>query len=172
MKNTNKKIFKALFISRKKDRVAQIQIMETISVMLIFFMLIVLGFVFYIRTTGYTQIEKITKIQELESIRVSQAISFLPELQCSSKNIIDDMCFDKYKLDAFLGLDHTFYYNQLYYSNIVVTKIYPGTEYSWRLYQKDGNGTSYMTFIPILIYDPVEKTNSFGVLTVQSYARD
>ena len=76
-----------------KSKKAQIQMMETIAVLLIFFVILIIGFIFYIRTAGFGQAQKVTKDQELQSIRVSQAISFLPELQCSSKNIIKDNCF-------------------------------------------------------------------------------
>ena len=140
--------------------------------MLIFFVLVIIGFAFYLKTLSFTQSEKTVKGQELESIRVSQAISFLPELQCSSKNIIKDNCFDRLKLEAFRGFDDNTknkYYPFFYYSNITVTEFYP-YQTTWNLYQKAANGTSYKTFVPILIYNPVNRTNSFGILTVQSYA--
>jgi ABC-type glycerol-3-phosphate transport system permease component len=152
------------------NKKAQIQIMETIAIMLIFFVLVVIGFLFFLRTSTYKQAETVTKIQELESIRVSQTISFFPELQCSSKNIVQDNCFDRLKLNAFS--DNSFnkdtYYQFFYYSNITVTEYYPSKN-TWNLYQKVANGTSYKTFVPILIYNPINRTNSFGVLTVQSY---
>jgi hypothetical protein len=114
-------------------------------------------------------------VQELESIRVSQTISYLPELQCSSKNIVEDNCFDIYKLNAFLEMKNNetnfnqTYYPFFYYSNITVQKVYPGTQQSWNIYNKVGKGGSFKTLIPILIYDPTTDKNSFGVLTVQSY---
>ena len=153
---------------------AQVQIMDTISIMLIFFIIIVIGFLFYLRVSSSSQIDKLSKAQELESIRVSQTISFLPELQCSSKNIVKDNCFDKYKLDMFKMFGTAKkdqYYPFFYYSNITINEIYPNSG-NWNIYSKIGNGTSYKTFIPILLYNPITKTNAFGILTVQSYARD
>ena len=149
---------------------SQIQMMETIAIMLIFFVIIVIGFTFYIKTSGFSQGQKITKIQELEYIKVSQAISFLPELQCSSKNIIKDNCFDMFKLSAFINLPdkNNVYYPFLYYSDITVSEIYPSTK-SWNIYNRTRNSTSYKTTIPILLYNATERTNSFGILNIKYY---
>ena len=144
--------------------------METIAIMLIFFVIIVIGFTFYIRTSGFSQGQKIAKVQELESIKVSQAISFLPELQCSSKNIIKDNCFDMYKLSAFMNLPdkNNVYYPFFYYSNITVREIYPSTK-EWNIYNRTRSGSSYKTLIPILLYNATERTNSFGILEIKYY---
>ena len=153
-------------------RKAQIRIMETIAILLIFFVLLVLGFVFFMRTASFTQEGKITKNQELQSIRVSQAISFLPELQCSSKNIITENCFDKYKLEVVKnnGGFSSDYYPLFYFSNITVEEIYPSSAtQKWHLYERPSNGTFYRTIVPILIEDASERTKSFALLTVDYY---
>jgi len=151
-----------------KYKHAQIRIMETIAILLIFFVLIVLGFVFFIRTASFTQEGKITKDQELQSIRVSQAISFLPELQCSSKNIPTDNCFDKYKLNAFKEIIvKDAYYSIFYYSEIKVEELETGT--IWDLYNRKKNTSSYTTVIPILLENASSKINSFGLLNVTYY---
>lgn len=148
--------------------------METIAIMLIFFILLVLGFVFYLKIASYGQVGKVAKVQELESIRVSQMISFFPELQCSNKNIIDENCFDKYKVMSFAVLDNqtkdSVYYPFFYYSTIQVTQIYPNGS-SWVLYNKTRNSTSYRTIVPVNLLDPLTKTKSFGIMTVQSYTQ-
>lgn len=155
-----------------QNKKSQIQIMETIAIMMIFFVLLILGFVFYVKIASYGQAGKISKAQELESIRVSQAISYFPELQCSSKNIVKENCFDKYKLDAFANIPQSdkdkVYYPFFYFSTIKVSEIYPGTG-SWTLYNKTKNTTSYQTFVPILLLNAIERTYSFGIMTVQSY---
>jgi hypothetical protein len=157
-----------------RSKKSQIQIMETIAILLIFFLLIVIAFTFYLRTASFTQTQKAAKSQELESIRVSQAISFLPELQCSSKNIIEENCFDYYKLNAFeANLDkNEVYYPFFYFSDIIVKEIYPSTLKEWLLYSRTKAGTSFKTSIPILIYNPISKTRSFGVLEVNYYPID
>ncbi|TKJ17385.1 hypothetical protein CEE44_02520 [Candidatus Woesearchaeota archaeon B3_Woes] len=149
---------------------SQIQMMETIAIMLIFFVIIVIGFTFYIRTSGFSQGQKIAKIQELESIKVSQAISFLPELQCSSKNIIKDNCFDMYKLSAFMTLPdkNNVYYPFFYYSDITVKEIYPSNK-EWNIYNRTRSGSVYKTSIPILLYNATTRTNSFGMLEIKYY---
>jgi hypothetical protein len=156
------KNFQALTRSKK----SQVRIMETIAILLIFFVLVVMGFVFFMRTVSVTQEGKVTKDQELQSIRVSQSASFLPELQCSSKNIIDENCFDKYKLDAFTN--DNFYYPFFYFSSLSVSEIYPGNQ-SWVLYNNSLNGTSYKTTIPILLRNVTARTDSFGLLVVEYF---
>lgn len=155
------------------NRNAQIQMMETIAILIIFFVLIIISFVFFMKTSSLGQEQKITKNQELESIRVSQAISFLPELQCSSKNILKDNCFDKYKLNAFQNLPNKnkTYYPLFYFSDISVKEIYPFSGSKWSLYNLSIDGTSYMTSIPILLYNATSRTNSFGILNIKYYAR-
>ncbi len=144
--------------------------METIAIMLIFFVIIVIGFTFYIKTSGYSQGQKIAKVQELESIRVSQAISFLPELQCSSKNIVKDNCFDMHKLNAFINLPNknNVYYPFFYYSDITVSEIYPSNK-EWSVYNRTRSGSSYKTSIPILLYNATTRSNAFGILDVKYY---
>ena len=163
-----------------KSKHAQIHMMETIAILLVFFVILVIAFMFYIRTTGFSQQQKITQVQELQSIKVSQTISFLPELQCSSKNIISDNCFDKLKLDAFRDLQHDdvfeeTYYPLFYYSEIIVKETYPATDPAtdeWTLYSKTRDGTSYLTSSPVLLYDPLSRTNAFGLLNVRYYTID
>ena len=155
-----------------KYKKSQIRMMETISILLIFFVLIVLAFTFYLKTSTFTQDEKVTKDQELQSIRVSQTVSFLPELQCSSKNIISENCFDRYKLDIInnSNFDDT-YYPLFYYSRITINETYPGSS-SWKLYERTRDSTSYKTTMPVLIYNPIERINSFGLLNVEYFTID
>jgi hypothetical protein len=155
-----------------KNKKAQVHMMETIAVLLIFFVIIIISFSFYIKTTTYRLDQKTTKSQELESIRVSQTISFLPELQCSSKNIVTDNCFDKFKLNAFESLDESnkamTYYPLLFYSTITIREIFPQT-LNWTLYNKTRGSSSYLTSIPVLLYNPLTKKNAFGLLDVRYY---
>jgi len=149
---------------------AQIQIMETIAILLIFFVLVVIGFVFFMRTASYGHEQEITKNQELESIRVSQTVSSLPELQCSSKNIIEENCFDELKLDAFKDLENKeqMYYPFFYNSKIIV-RDYSEESTSWILYDKTTEGSSYKTIMPILIKNPQNRNYAFGILDVTYY---
>ncbi len=153
-----------------KNKHAQIQMMETVAILIIFFVLVVIGFMFYMKTSSYGQAQKTAKNQELESIRVSQTISFLPELQCASKNIVKDNCFDKYKLNAFTNLPNKYqiYYPFFYYSDITVKEIYPGNQ-TWNIYNKTRNETFYITSIPILLYNATSRSNSFAILDIKYY---
>jgi hypothetical protein len=177
MKQRKLKIFMDLKTKFSNNKKAQIRMMETIAILLIFFVIVIIAFMFYIKTASVGQSSKITKIQELESIRISQAISFLPELQCSSKNIIKDNCFDKLKMVAFESLNSepgfdAMYYDMFYFSTITVNETYPDTSNSWELYDRElADSPYFVTSIPILLYDPVQRTNAFGLLNVKHYTQ-
>ncbi len=156
-----------------KNKHAQVMMMETIAILFIFFVLLIIGFMFYARISQGTALKRIEKINELDSIRVSQVVSFLPDFQCASRNIITDNCFDKYKLEAFKEINDVedIYYPFFYYSTININEVYPDDSNTWEIYNKPGNGSSSKTFIPISLYDPIDKKYSFGILEVIYYPR-
>lgn len=148
---------------------AQIRMGETIAVLIIFFFLLGMGAIFYTqvqRTKVYSNIEE-TIAQD--SIRISQIVSYLLEFQCSSENIVDDNCYDLYKIKASLGhinQNYDYYLPFLMDSEIVVEEIYPNPD-SWVLYNNTNQKSAKIfTNIPISIYDPTTKKYAFGVLSV------
>ena len=160
-------------------RKAQIRMFETIAVLLIFFFLLAIGLVFYARLRKSSLSEKHDESFELEAIETAQLISFLPELQCSNNNIVVDDCFDTLKLDAFAEmvagdeeLKNEYYYSIMGYSIITIEEIYPdpGSE-RWEIYKKEPASTkTKLSFqIPVLLYDPLERSYSFGVMNLEVY---
>ena len=79
---------------------AQIRMSESIAIMIVFFVLLVFGIVFY------SQIERrnigvaISSSQDLKAVEVAQVFSFLPEVQCTKENIVINNCFDLMKLES------------------------------------------------------------------------
>jgi hypothetical protein len=162
-------IFEMFEMFRKR---AQIRMGETIAVLIIFFFLLILGVTFYV-SVQRNRIESHTfEILQQESIMVSQVVSFLPELQCSSDNIVTDNCYDLYKLGAAENhiLSNTdFYYPFFKYSNIVIYELYP-YERNWTLYDnKHPDSAPYRTWLPISLYNATTKRFSFGVLSIGYY---
>ncbi len=160
-------------------RKSQIQIGETIAVLVIFFILLVTGFIFYVRVIKGNIAIEIEESRQLKAIEIAQRASFLPEIQCSEENIVTDNCIDIYKLNAAAGIisdpnNKIFYYDRLQFSNITIEEIYPGTQ-TWTLYDNplgEGEYTSKIsTNIPIALFDPTEKKYSFGVMKVNTFTK-
>jgi len=145
---------------------------ETIAVLIIFFFLLVMGVVFYVNV----QKNKIYTNQEeffaQDSIKISQLVSYLPELQCSSENIIKDNCYDLLKVtsaSSTIQSNPMYYYPFFKYSLITIEELYPGNS-SWVLYNFSNNQTAIIpTQMPISLYDPTSKSYSFGVLYIGYY---
>lgn len=149
--------------------------METIVILLIFFVLVGLGFIFYARILkGTIGIEKEEKIQ-LGAIGIAQKAAFLPELQCSEDNIVIEGCIDILKLDKASDImsDNWMEYSDIFgFSNISVNEIFPNTN-SWDLYDNSPESykTKLVTHIPISLYDVTLKNYAFGVLVVEVYTK-
>lgn len=162
-------------LRKKASRKAQIQITETIAVLFVFFLLIIIGFIFYVRIIkGNIDLEK-EELSQLRSIGIAQRVMFLPELQCSEDNVITDNCIDLLKLDSAQNLmreNELYYYDLLEFSEVNVTQIYP-IEFKRNIYSRkiENPKSSILTPVPISLYDPVTKKYSFGILTVETQSR-
>lgn len=154
-------------------RKSQIGMTETIAILFIFFILLTFGFMFYLRiyrTSIKTEYEKGT---DLIAIEVTQKASFLPEIQCSKKNIITDNCIDILKLESatqIINENDITYYDLFFSSEIVVEEIYPDQK-TWVLYNHTIEDTSAIfTPVPILLYNATGDEYYFGVLQVKYFA--
>ncbi len=154
---------------------AQIKMTETIGVMFIFFLLVIFGFVFYARIQATSYQGLIIEENEKRAVEVAQRAFTLPELQCSSNNIVTDNCIDILKLEAMsnmLKADQTLqvnYYDNFESSKLIVRQIYP-IKKEWLIYDRNVTGTGYLfTPIPVSLYDPVSNKYNFGILEVTYY---
>ena len=158
-----------------KKKLGQIQMMETIVVLFIFFILVVMGFVFYAKILkGNLEQRKEESIQ-LNAIEVAQRASSLPELQCSEDNIVSDNCIDLLKLEAaseIMQQNDVYYYDRLLFSKITVNEIYPDSN-EWILYTRPlGEFSNKITTnIPISLFNPIENKNAFGIMTVELFLK-
>src|SRR3989338_7745702 len=149
-------------------KTAQIQMMETIAVLFIFFILVVIGFVFYAKILKGNLEQQKEESAQLNAIEVAQRASSLPELQCSEGNIVSDNCIDLLKLEAasqIMQQNDIYYYDRLLFSKITVNEIYPNSN-EWALYARplDEFYSKITTNIPILLFNPIENKNSFGIM--------
>ena len=149
--------------------------METIAVLFIFFILVVMGFVFYAKILKGNLGQQKEESVQLNAIEISQRASSLPELQCSEDNIVSDNCIDLLKLEAASGImqqNAEYYYDRLLFSRITVKEIYPNN-HEWILYNRPLGkfSNNITTNIPILLFDRIENKNSFGIMAVELYLK-
>ncbi|MBI2654696.1 hypothetical protein HYX02_07885 [Candidatus Woesearchaeota archaeon] len=157
------------------NKKGQIQIGETIAVLFVFFVLITIGFVFYVKVIkGNIEAEK-EELSQLKSVGVAQRVMFLPEVQCSEDNIIIDNCIDISKLDAAQKLmkeNEVYYYDLFEFSDISISQIYP-SDAKWSIYSRKTNDfkSRFVTNVPISLYDSTIRKHGFGILTIETLAR-
>ena len=170
---------------------AQIRMSESIAIMIVFFVLLVFGIVFY------SQIERrnigvaISSSQDLKAVEVAQVFSFLPEVQCTKENIVINNCFDLMKLESlghWVDPDNAgtnpveqYYYPMFLMSKLTVRQIYPdaGEMVIYDLEPPGGEWTkSAATQIPVSLYnatgDPVAGRPpfyAFGYLEVEVFSK-
>jgi len=165
-----------------RNNKAQIKMMETISVLIVFIIIIVFMMIFYINISSSSN--NVAKEDETnqKAVELAQKVSFLPEFQCSSKNIVIDNCFDIFKLDSFIYYvnydsngqisQNTTYYDMFEYGRVVIGQIYPSTNQTWEIYDNKPPYKRYdekTSFIPIALYEPNKKETYFGLLNVTIY---
>ncbi|MDD5086795.1 MAG: hypothetical protein PHV16_03505 [Candidatus Nanoarchaeia archaeon] len=166
-----------------KNKKAQIKMFETIAVLLIFFVLVGFGLIFYMKFMR-TSIEDTGEHQfDLKAIQTAQLVSFLPELQCTSPtsaNIVIDDCFDVLKVKALANIskepayeriNNEYYFDSFGYSKIYIENIYPYSPENWIVYERTLPNKKFQssTKVPVSLYYPVTNSYSFGVLTVEVY---
>ena len=158
-----------------KDKKSQIKMFETIAVLIIFFVLIGFGLVFYSRIQGQQSQEKQEENFELKAIQTAQLVSFLPEIQCSSDGIPTNDCFDILKIKALNYVNtgeirNKYYFDTFGYSEISINQIYPSVV-NWDIYKRpltDSKAKSSIQ-IPVSLYNASSRKYNFGVLNVAVY---
>ena len=162
----------------KVSRKSQIKMGETIAIMFVFFILLIIGAVFYMNIQRTTVQREIAEAYELRAVELAQTISFLPEAQCTESNVVKASCFDLYKL---IGLSEVsdkalnpkgfdFYSREFGTTTIKLIKLYPpGGE--WVLFDnpKEDFVSAPVEHIPISLYNTTSDKYYFGVLEITTY---
>jgi len=154
----------------------QIKMFETIAVLIVFFILLFAGITFYFTSqTSAVQKER-TEAQNQYAYQLALRALNLPELDCSFLVTQRDNCVDAFKLNVFstlLSEQQTLeqYFPEFGYSTIKITPIFPSGStkilYDNTPLEVNSNLTNKN---PILIYNPLLDTYSFGVIEVNVYA--
>ena len=157
------------------NRKAQVQMGETIAIMFVFFILLIVGAVFYMNLQRTTITRDVAAAYELRAVELSQIISFLPEAQCTESNVVKASCFDIYKLIGMSKVAATpkglnLYEREFGTTTIKLLKMYPeGGE--WVLYDnpKEDFTSAPVTHIPLALYNTTSDRYYFGILEVTTY---
>jgi hypothetical protein len=157
----------------RKKKKAQIKMFETIAVLVIFFFLLIFGMSFYFKLQQNSLQKQIQRTTQLQTIQIAQRTAFLPELDCVLVGVQRENCFDTIKLQKFNDIlqdpqAKVDYFSLFQSSTIQVREVFPNKK-NFTLYDRPVEGPSTFTQIPMLLFDSVERTYSFGVLEVRVY---
>ncbi len=166
---------------------SQLQIGEIVAVLVVFFVITIIGFVVYFNVLRGEVEDQTEEFRDIGSIGVVQNFLALPELQCSENNVVKENCVDMVKLkissncgklwcEEEIKKDSAGYFDLFGFSKIVVKQVYPSPDewvvYDNPIYQPStAEAPGLKTNVPIILFDPIDKRNNFGVLEVTSYIR-
>ncbi len=166
--------------NKRLNRKAQLQIGETTLVLVIFFILLTIGLIFY---SKYQEMS-LKNLQEIDGerslMKYAISITYFPELSCTSLvGEIKEGCFDIYKIAAFSDLmaDDDFkrdmtlaYFDVFGDSTIIVQELFP-TQNEYVLFNRTIAGAKSVKrfFIPVIIRNDLLNTDAFAYLEISTY---
>ena len=138
----DKKKLQKLWRGFPQNRKAQMQMMETIGVIFIFFILVLFGSIFYFKFQEISFQNTQEKLLAQHAMDVTLTSLYFPEIQCSRGVAeAEDNCVDLTKVRALTEVIQKnpryvtdYYFNIFGYANISVEMIYPREE-SWPIYE-------------------------------------
>lgn len=158
---------------------AQLQISQSIFIVIFLLLLIVFGIVFYSGAQESSVKRKQSKFAELESIEKAQISSSLGELRCSMTGTEQTSCFEVERIQAFINLteEHPrltqqYYFSKLGDTQIVIEQVYP-TEEQWLVYNNTLSDSVRQSGLPVIIpvslYSSARQTYGYGVMYVTTF---
>ncbi|MCK4669920.1 MAG: hypothetical protein KAT43_01860 [Nanoarchaeota archaeon] len=166
---------------RRKRKRAQIQTLETVAVLFVFFLLISLSLIFYMSFSKGREAGKMAELSHEQAVQVAQVISNLPEIRATQQAIRGVNTFDLKQLEALelvlesdLELSKGIYQERFGTSTITVRQIFPSPK-NWTIYDNPEPGAKFETpfFIPVALYNPLDIPGgnySFGILEIVFYS--
>ena len=171
-------IFPAQLFIKMSNKKAQIQIFETIAVLVVFFILLGIGFIFYTKFIKSNIESDMAEISQGKSVSIAQRAMALPEIQCSDDNVPKEDCIDTLKLESaiFVIPENSLYYYDLFeFSEITISEIYPNPGAPAKaLYTRAAPNdykAQFKTRVPVTLYNPIIKTNRFGMMEIVTYTK-
>lgn len=148
----------------------QLQIQESIFVLIIFIVLLLIGLIMFYNFTISSIKADIASYESSKFRSLIEILPSIPEFRCSNLGQ-EQECIDLGKVDAFskLGFD---YFKEFGYRKITIEVIYPKEDKSYNVYEKRPRSFRSIKRISSLIslYDPGQDKYKIGKLTVEDYS--
>lgn len=168
------------FLDRRK---AQLKIGESIIVLVIFFILLVMGMIFYAKIQSRINAQEQDEFNAKRAIDMALAIKTLPELQCTTQSIEEFDCIDLSKLVVLQNMlidkpAYVRYYAQMFPNSKATIKqafapfgaILPseGIILFDNFYTDEAGMTSLKKLaLPVTLFDPISDAYSFGFIELE-----
>ncbi|RLE48361.1 hypothetical protein DRJ25_00030 [Candidatus Woesearchaeota archaeon] len=155
---------------------AQMRVLESVAVLIVFFILMVIGSSVYFGMQNSKLKKDRVVFEDSEALRALVKLQSLPELDCSFASAHTINCFDLFKLQAFSNLTKSesaqeFYY-PLFGDAVISVKVVFPLERNFTLY--DVHPVEFKSLVrktmPVLVYDPVLSRYYFGLSELIKYA--
>jgi hypothetical protein len=154
---------------------AQIQMGESVVVIIIIVVLIFVGLMIYKGISQSSDSKKLDDLQSAKAMELSAIIFAMPELHCTFSGTTSSSCFDKLKLEYVASKKDdvnwiNYYYDYFGYSKIDVNLVYPYAK-NFTVYENNKSTQQSHTpiIIPVNIYDPVTEKYGFGYLSIAKF---
>jgi hypothetical protein len=157
-----------------KNNKAQIQIMQTVVVLLLVFVVLFIGFIFAMTQEKRATQRQLQQLLVLTEQKKSQSINYLTEFNCIIDNVIIKDCFDKLSIESFkvrVKEDNLYYGSVLGTIKIEIEENIDG-ELSRNIIfenKKEVFETIKQYQLPISLYDPIKNIKNNGVLYLEIY---
>jgi hypothetical protein len=181
-----------LTINKFQRKKAQLKIGESILVLLIFFILLTIGLIFYAKVQSHVSEKEMDQFNAKRTIDMALAVKFLPELQCTMQATEEFDCIDALKLRAFKEMmqnnenpSYRRYFARMFPNAKISIKqsfvpmgviLPPDLEEGGVLlfnntYTGEAEATGIQRLsLPVTIYDPITDSNSFGFVVLDTYS--
>ncbi len=152
---------------------------ETIVILLIFIILVGLGFAFYARISKIQLAQEQFALEEQRAIQRVQTITHLPELLCSTDGVIANNCVDLYKVIAnsneggVFNVNNVFYEQLFGFSRITLYQLSGNTDpqnpTTYILYTNEKGEEPSVFYFPVLLHDSSQNVNHYALLEIKVY---
>ncbi|MBD3209341.1 hypothetical protein GF367_02895 [Candidatus Woesearchaeota archaeon] len=158
-------------------RRGQLQIGESMIVIILILIIGVFALVFFANMTKAKYQVRLGQYEDLNAVETAHIVNSLYELRCA-KTGATEVCVDKHKALAFAQLQqdepelvNDYYFDLFRYSRIELQEIYP-EGHNYTLYEVNASSQGQVVkalVMPVAIYNNSAGTNSFGILSVERF---
>ncbi len=166
--------------NRTRKKRGQVQMIETITVLFIFFILVAVGIMFYAKYQKSALEDKRQELQVTRASTVALRAAFLPELQCTKGDAEpEEYCIDLIKARSFnprlRSSFEDYYYDLFSFATITLTQVYPDELPPLEIYAKPKEGakpiaTQFVVAIRDQTKGGVNPSYGYGYLEVKVYS--